>query len=85
MNGEKQFFHFSVGVGRDVRHRAVALDLPQDRVAVVTLVSVQDFASGKPCEKLGARHAIGDIAAREHEGDGPTTRALHRESVSSIA
>ena len=48
--------------------------MPPDRVAVVTLVAVEDFTSGKPREKPGARNAIGDIAAREREGDGATVR-----------
>ena len=74
----KAVLPFSVGLGPDVRHRAVALDSPPDRVAVVTLVAVQDFTRRKPREKLGARHAIGDIAAGEHEGDGATARVGQR-------
>ena len=74
----KAVLPFSIGLGRDVRHRAVALDLPPDRVAVVTLVAVQDFAWRKPREKFRAGLAIGDVSAREHEGDGATARVGQR-------
>jgi hypothetical protein len=39
---------------------------------------VEDFASGKPREQFRARHAIGDIATREHEGDRATSRVGQR-------
>jgi hypothetical protein len=32
---------------------------------------MQDIAGGHPCQKLRARRAIRDLAARQHEGDGP--------------
>jgi hypothetical protein len=67
---------FSVGLGRDVGHRAVFLDLPTDRIRVVTLVGVQDLAGRKPSEKLRAGRAIGNLAACEHEREWPALRIL---------
>ena len=60
-----------VGFGRDIRRRAGRLDLPADGVAVVAFVGLQDAAGGQALEKQGAGLAIGDVPARQQEGDRP--------------
>ena len=42
---------------------------------------MEAFTSGKPREKPGCRQAIGDISARESEGDGATVRVGQRVDV----
>jgi hypothetical protein len=60
---------FAVGFGRDVRRRAPLLDLAADGVGVVAFVGVQDVAIWELFKQQGARCAVGDLAAGEHEGE----------------
>ena len=41
-DGREAILPASVRLGRDVRHRALSLDLSVDGIAVITLVAVQD-------------------------------------------
>ena len=82
-------FPAPVSLGRDVWSRSARLDLPTDRVAIVTFVSVQDAASRQMLQEQRARRAVGDLPAGQQErhwaaelvGDGvdlggaPTARA----------
>jgi hypothetical protein len=49
--------------GRDVGSRSLALDLLADGVAVVTLVTVQDFRGEQPIEQFICSDSIGHVAA----------------------
>jgi hypothetical protein len=60
----------SVGLGRDVRRSAFALDLATDGVAVISLVAVQDFGTGHLIEQCIGSGAVGDLAAGQQERDG---------------
>jgi hypothetical protein len=60
----------SIGLGRDVGRRALALDLATDGVAVIPLVAMQDFGGGHLVEQRIGGGAIGDLAARQQERDG---------------
>jgi molybdenum-dependent DNA-binding transcriptional regulator ModE len=62
-------FPFTIGFGRDVRHRAEVFNLSTDRVGVVAFVCVQDVALWKLLEQRCARGAIGDLAPGQHEGE----------------
>jgi hypothetical protein len=52
--------------------------VPPAGVAVVSLVSMQDVARGRPSEKLHPRRAIGDVPAGKHEGDWPALGVCQR-------
>ncbi len=58
-----------VGLGRDVRRGALALDLATDGVAVIALVTMQDFGGGDLVEQHICGGAIGDLAAGQQEVD----------------
>ena len=65
-------FPASIGFGRNVGNHALALDLPADGVAVVALVTVQDFRAEQPVKEFICSDAIGDLAAGQQEGDRTT-------------
>jgi hypothetical protein len=56
-------FPAPIGFGRDVGSRSLALDLLADGVAVVTLVTVQDFRGEQPIEQFICSDSIGHVAA----------------------
>src|ERR1700733_15093675 len=60
----------SVGLGRDVRRGALALDLATNGVAVVPLVAMQDFGGRHLVEQRIGGGAVGDLAAGQQERDG---------------
>jgi len=60
----------SVGLGRDIRRGALALDLATDGVAVIPLVAVQDFGGRHLVEQSIGGGAVGDLAAGQQECDG---------------
>ena len=62
----------SIGFGWNVGDHALALDLPADGVAVVALVTVQDFRAEQPVKEFICSDAIGDLAAGQQEGDRTT-------------
>ena len=68
-NGRKAVLPFAVGLGRNVRHSACLFDLTANGVAVVALVSMQDFARRKSLEKRHSGCAISDLAAGQQEGE----------------
>ncbi|TXT42380.1 MAG: hypothetical protein FD139_3656 [Methylocystaceae bacterium] len=70
--GREAVFPASIGLWRNVRHRASIFHLPAESVAVVTLVAMQNVARRKPRQKFRARGAIGYLAAGEHEGERAT-------------
>ena len=65
-------FPASIGFGWNVGDHALALDLPADGVAVVALVTVQDFRAEQPVKEFICSDAIGDLAAGQQEGDRTT-------------
>src|SRR4030088_3292461 len=58
----------SIGFGRNVGNHALALDLPADGVAVVALITVQDFRAEQPVKELICSDAIGGFAAGQQAG-----------------
>ena len=68
-DGRKAVLPASIGLGRNVRRGALALDLATDGVAVVTLVAVQDRRFGHLVEQGVGGGAVGHLAASQQEGD----------------
>ena len=60
----------SVGLGRDVRRCAPALDLAADGVAVISLVAVQDFGGRHLVEQRIGCGAVGDLSTGQQKRDG---------------
>ncbi len=58
-----------VGLGRDIRRGALALDFATDGVAVISFVAMQDCGRGHPFEQGIGGSAIGDLAAGQQEAD----------------
>ncbi len=62
-------FPAPIGFGRDVRGGALTFDFPPHRVAVVSLVAVQDGGFRQLVEQGVGRGTVGDLAAGQHKGD----------------
>ena len=54
---------FAIGLGRDIRQRAMVFNLTTDRVGIVAFVCMQDIAVRKTVEQGCASGAICDLAA----------------------
>ena len=65
----------SIGLWRDIWHRAFALDLPSDRVAVIALVTVKYGNLWHLLQQQFSSSTVGDLATRQHECNG-TTRTI---------
>ena len=59
-----------IGLGRDIRCGALALDFATDGVAVIPFVAMEDRGGAHAFEQGIGRHAVGDLAAGQQEGDG---------------
>ena len=61
-----------IGLGRDVRHRALGFRQSTDLIAVVALIGMQDPARRKAVEQGKSGCAISYLAADQIEGDRAT-------------
>jgi hypothetical protein len=59
----------TVGLGWDVRRGTLALDLATDSVAVIPLITMQDFGARHLVEQSIGGSAVGDLAAGQQERD----------------
>lgn len=64
-------FPAPVGLGRDVRNRALALDQLADRVAVIGLVAKHDGARREIVEQDIGSAAVADITPSQQEAERP--------------
>ena len=62
-------FPAPVGLGRDVGHCATLLHLTADRVAIVTLVAMEDAGGRHLLQQDRSRRAIRDVPAGKKKGD----------------
>jgi hypothetical protein len=67
--GREAILPAPVGLGWDVRRGTLALDLATDSVAVIPLITMQDFGAGHLIEQGIGGSAVGDLAAGQQEGD----------------
>jgi hypothetical protein len=68
----------TVALWRDVRSDADGLDLAAERIAIVALVAMKHAGGGKLRQQRRARRAVGDVAARQQEGDRPPLSVRER-------
>lgn len=61
----------AVGLWRDVGEGSPVTDLATYGIAVVAFVCMNEPGVGQPVEENLACLAVGDVTARQHEGDGP--------------
>src|SRR6187551_2401248 len=71
-DGREAILPASVRLGRDVRHRALSLDLSADGIAVITLIAVQDRGTWHLFEQNRSSGAIGYLTPGQQERDGTT-------------
>jgi|TARA_R100000501_G_scaffold18326_1_gene37702 hypothetical protein len=64
-------FPAPVGLGRDIRNRALALDQIANGVAIIGFVSMNEAIWRKARKQRHGSPAIDDVAAREKEPDRP--------------
>ena len=62
-------FPAAIGLGRDIGGSALAFDFAANGVTVIAFVAVQDRGRGHAFEKGVCGNAVGDLAARQQEGD----------------
>ena len=67
--GREAAFPTPVGVGRNVRGSALALDLATDGIAVVALVAIEDIGRGHLVEQRVDGDAIRHLAPGQEERD----------------
>ncbi len=67
--GREAVFPTPIGLGRNVRRGAHALDLAPNRVAVIPLVAVQDRGPGHLVKERVSGGAVGHLAAGQDERD----------------
>ena len=67
--GRETILPAPVGLRWDVRRGTLALDLATDGVAVIPLITMQDFGAGHLIEQGIGGSAVGDLAAGQREGD----------------
>ena len=70
--GREAILPAPVGLGWDVRRGTLALDLATDSVAVIPLITMQDFGAGHLIEQGIGGSAVGDLAAGQQERDWAT-------------
>src|SRR3954464_651044 len=61
-----------IGLRRDIWHDAFVFDLTTDRVAVVTLVAMEDGCVRHLLQQQFSGSAVGDLTAGDHQGNGAT-------------
>ena len=67
--GREAILPAAIGLGRDVGCSALALDLATNGVAIIPLVTMQDFGGGHLVEQGIGGGAVGDLAAGQQEGN----------------
>lgn len=70
--GREAILPVAVGLWRDVRRGALALDLATDGIAVIPLVAMENFGGGHLLEQRIGGGAVRDLAAGQQERDRAT-------------
>jgi hypothetical protein len=76
--GREAILPAAVGFGRDVGCGTLALDLATDSVAVIPLITMQDFGGGHLVQQGIGGGAVGELAAGQQERDGAAEAIAQR-------